>query len=519
MTSAYSVLAGEAAAAWVRDPINRDRWSRLVKRCPWATVFLGPGFFDVWTRHYGARWTPLIAWRARADGELAALMPLAMLDGTITGVGAHQAEYHGWLSDVDDVLATLRGCADAVRAQFPGCEIRLQYLHAGVPPHAIDEFCAYEPRAVAERFQRHRLKLDAASINEVLRKKGNKSKLNRLARLGRLDLKRLDADAFGAHLDETAALCDFRQGAVNDSCPFTDDPAKRAFHADMLKDLGTETQASGLFLDERLISSILFMVSADEAHVAILAHAPDHASNSPNKIHFYQAALMLAADGLTYVDMTPGGDDWKARFGTESDLVTRLTIHRSPARAAQIKVQTNVMGAAKSAAGWMGLSPSAVRRLLSRQQQRERTPDPSNRNWLRVTLDAATLARRPEPSVRVNDFARLLSDGPGLAGLPRQRFLAEATLRMEAGQVCYSAGGARTLNGFGWAAFEDGVLLRLFDFHVRAGASAGETYERIALGALRNALSKATPGHLSVAFDPEDDALRLALTRLGAVPC
>lgn len=516
----FLILTGSEATAWARDPSNGARWTRLADRCPWATAFFSPTFFDIWSRHYGQAWTSLIVLSERSDGELLGLMPLAQCNDIVTGVGAHQAEYHGWISDADQALPFLAGAVGALRGAYPRCDIRLQYLPAEVPQDALAAFCAQEPRAIAERHERHHMRLDAGAISDVLRKKGNKSKLNRLRRQGSVELKRLDADLFELHLDDISALCDFRQGAVNDSCPFTDDVHKRPFHADLVRDFASSMHVTGLFLDGELISTIIFVLSRRDAHIAILAHSPTHASNSPSKLHLYQAALMLLADGFARIDMTPGGDDWKARFGTESDFVTRLTIRRSAAHAALTKAQTVALGVAKSAAAFVGLTPVALRRLLGRD---DAVPPSRPRSFAFLQLDPKAATAPVEIATSPNDLAILLRHGPQLTGRQRQPFLADAVARMESGEICYTLARESALLGLGWASVappqgpdDRHLSVRFSGFHAAPGREAQPIYRAIVARALRDAAPVPTLATIVAEYDQDDPLIGEALGPLVA---
>src|SRR5262245_57929480 len=94
----FSCLVGQEGTAWAATPSNRAQWLKLYASCSWSTAFQHPDFFDVWCRHYDRWWSPLLVVSYDEVGTLRGIMPLACNADSVTGVGAHQAEYHGWLS-------------------------------------------------------------------------------------------------------------------------------------------------------------------------------------------------------------------------------------------------------------------------------------------------------------------------------------------------------------------------------------------------------------------------------------
>jgi hypothetical protein len=241
-----SVLTGDAAKAWAKEEKNRAAWRALYEACDWGTTFQSIDFFDVWFRHYGTPWQPVLAIGLDSHDRLTALMPLAAANGAVAGVGAHQAEYHGWLGVRDGDDAFLRDAVSQVSASLPGHALRLRYLPPAAPAQALKALLDSDRRAFAQTHTRPLLALDEAQINEVLRKKGNRSKFNRLKRLGDFAIRTMDASEFAQRIDEIAAMCDFRQGAVNDTCPFLDDPRKGPFHLDWVRDMVSWPRCSSL---------------------------------------------------------------------------------------------------------------------------------------------------------------------------------------------------------------------------------------------------------------------------------
>lgn len=488
-TFAYELICDGEARDWAARGEGAQAWPKLFDECSWSTAFQSPGFFDVWCAHYAQSWSPLLLVGRRHNGTIAGVMPLAFRPGLITGAGTHQAEYHGWVSRDEDGLAFVVGALAALTSAMPGHTVRFRYLPPKMPA-AILAALEANPRIELVRGICHEFVIERDQVEEALKKKGNKSKRNRLARMGKLDVRRLDARTVESHMDRLTTMYDFRQGAMNGVCPFLDDPHKRAFHLDWMKRLPWQLYASGMFLNDRLISAFLFAASPNDMHLAIAAHDPEFAKNSPSKLHLYEAALEMSAAGRATLDLTPGDDAWKERFSTGTRVACELVLHSNLQRA---QVARTRRAAKRFVKGLL------ARLSISRQSLTERL-----RGWKSTTQNAiADLARagtsdllyrlaqgRPGPTtqdtnVSVDDLDALLRWGPQLAGQHRRAFLNQALHRIEAGDRCYAVRGANGLAALGWLSTQKMAETReprtamLYDLTAGDGAQASEGLKAI----------------------------------------
>ena len=493
-----SLLTGDEAYAWLAEQSNLTDWRVLYAACSWATSFQTPDFYLVWLRHYAARWRPVLVLGLSNHGRLAGLIPLAIGGGVVTGAGANQAEYHGWLGGDDCPSNFFKDAVAEVLKKFPGHELRQRYLPPGTPKAAVEALINGDHRAIAIPQDRPLLALNEGAINETLKKKNNRSKINRLKRLGAYCVRQMDADEFERRIDEIGAMCDFRQGAVNDSCPFLDDTQKRPFHLDWVRSMPRDVHVSGMFVDDQLISILIFALSKREAHIAITAHSPTHAENSPGKIHIYEAALALAREGYSLVDMTPGGDEWKFRFATETDKVIDLTVFASARKAALVRLRRTVGASLRSAAARGRAIFSSVKNADAETKSEAREAVVYSRAATGATVEAADSAE-----VRVNALSELLRFGPGVARQSRQHFLSGALARMEAGDRCYSLSGRKGVVGLGWRG-GDKSTVRLSDFSTDASSDARRIYQAIVQRMIADLKGEASDIRISVPADDPD---------------
>ena len=169
--------------------------------------------------------------------------------------------------------------------------------------------------------------LHAGSASQSLKKKGNKSKLNRLRRIGPVSLAVVGEAGLETALGEIIAQYDPRQLRTAGYEPFSSDPRKRPFHVEM----GRRGLLHVSFLEagDRKAAGHVGVRSGEEVILAIVSFDPDLAEHSPNKLLLLMLAEKLAGEGFCRLDLTPGGDEWKDRLATRFERVHELRLFRS----------------------------------------------------------------------------------------------------------------------------------------------------------------------------------------------
>ena len=229
---------GDDAVALLRDGGYESQWRRLHAECPWSTGNQSPDFLLPWYFTYLDVREPLLVFTRSADGQLAALLPLAVDrdSGGLSVAAMPQIEYGGWLSNREMGGDFILGAIDRLKTDFAQRSLAFHYLPFGAPV----DWLARVPelggvRVWSEPHRRPVLQLDdPARIRAALNKKSNKSRFNRLKRMGEVEILRLHTRAdLDPVLESMKAYCDLRQGAVNGSSPFSDDSRNEAFHLAM----------------------------------------------------------------------------------------------------------------------------------------------------------------------------------------------------------------------------------------------------------------------------------------------
>jgi hypothetical protein len=423
----------------------------------------------LWYRIYRERFEPVLVEDADPGGALTGLMTLAVPAGNrqLVGAGAEQAEYQGWLSSVaNGDTFFLRGLA-ALQAEFRGFTLGFPNLTPGAPLGWLRAGDLWRRATELRSDNRGLMPLgDGASLERSLRKKSNKSRLNRLERIGPVRLERVTSAAvLETMIDEIAALYDLRQGALNGITPFHSDPLKRRFHLELL----TEglLHATVLRVGDAIASAHLDLRNREQVLLCVIAHAPQFARHSPGKLHILLLGKELAREGVQAFDLSPGGE-YKERFASTHEPVHSIRIHLGLVPAAIARSRQ----AARRVLQAAGVQPRQVRDLVNA------VTGSSGRRRLRRRLasvmggakaeDAVLAYRRPsdltEPESapaasrdRLTDVVQFMA-----AGSPDRLESGEALRRsldrLEKGDHVFTLRSEDTLLASGWMAHREGAI-------------------------------------------------------------
>jgi len=318
-----AIAQGKDARARLQDPLFRSQYHQLFSACAWATAFQDIGFIDTWFDVYGERYTPIVVSAHAADALRGVLVLARAQNGALTVAGSHQAEYQGWLSQDEAFIAeALR----AVRETFPAQDLVFRFLPPGIPTAAIEAHAGLRRVVRWETFPHAFIDTQAPAVKNWFRSK-KKHKINSLNRIAPLRFERVDTRTrLAEDLERMALTCDLRQGLANGIVPFTDDPLKAAFHLALFDKPGLDVAT--LRVGDEIIAFNLGMRSRDRVHLGVFAQTVWHryAKYSPGELLVMMLAQALAAQGVPLLDLTPGGDGYKAALATRTESARRTRL-------------------------------------------------------------------------------------------------------------------------------------------------------------------------------------------------
>ncbi|GAC1466741.1 MAG: hypothetical protein NVSMB9_07620 [Isosphaeraceae bacterium] len=459
------IVRGPEAESLLAQDTFRLEWTRLLEECPWATTFQAPGFVSTWYHAYHGRFAPILVLSRADDGRLQGLLTLAGSSSVARFVvaGAGQSEYHAWLSppELGDVfpLHALR----SIRREVSPKELRFRYLPPGTPLRWLEDpeakrTCLWKPRRrPLLRFE------DGGAIEASLRKGGNRSRIQRLAKLGAVEFRRItDPEEFDQILDEVILCYDTRRLAINGIPPFLNDSVKKSFHQALMRVPGllhvTVLKVGGL-----VAAAHLGACGHKEVQLGLLAHNPFLARFSPGKLLTLYLARMLREEGYEQLDLTAGGEAYKERFANAWDEVHTLGCFPTPWARTFSAIHVTAEDAAKSTFDRLGIRPAKARFVARELKRLGPVAAPAwlfqgARDWIRSRQERWVYSRGTDQALALDAPVRfrrdaledLLKYDPPPGGASRQGLLAKALEHIENGQHVYTYVEDDRLLHIGW---------------------------------------------------------------------
>jgi CelD/BcsL family acetyltransferase involved in cellulose biosynthesis len=343
-------LTGDQALAHIGSDAFAALWKALHARCPWATGCQHPDFVLPWYDIYRERHAPFVLVDAAADGSLRGLLTLALnQDGTrLTGAGAAQAEYQGWIAGTVHADRFAQDAFACIRAALPQAQTSLKYLPPGIPLGFLHASTGDRKYCVLHAHARPVLRIDPVAMEKLRRKKTHRQNANRLSRLGPLAFERVTGEAqFRRMFDDICLQYDFRQAALHRQTPFLSDPLKKRFYLELQRRGMLHTTV--LTVGDALAAAHIGLLSKDRTvHLGISTHAPALAAHSPGQLLLALLGSQLAADRIDMLDLTPGGDPYKEHFASDHDEVFELTMAGSVAQRVRAQAAAGVRRTGKA---------------------------------------------------------------------------------------------------------------------------------------------------------------------------
>ncbi len=444
---------GNDALAALSTPGFREAWETLYSRCPWATGRQSLAFVEAWYQVYESGFSPVIVFDRLPNGALAGVLPLAVSieKGELIVACGPAAEYKGWLSPPDDEGAFIIKALRLVRKKFPGQTLAFGYL----PPKTPLDFLRRdnELRSYCRHRRCHRplVFLNEERQSEYLTKKSNRSRLNRLKKIGPLSFERIiERSEAEALMAEVAAQCDFRHAAVHDTMRYRGNPANARFDLTLLEK--SLLHFTVFKAGSHLLSAHLGVIDPKRKNVSLgmICHSSRHSRHSPGKFHLRMLSRHLLEEGFTCLDLTPD-HEYKDRFASSYDEVSMLIMYGDRRQCMTAAAKTAVSDAIKALLRVMRFSPDpliyAIERLrdLTDLGLKKNISRLLSRRRPRVVYSCKVGSARAEavPTMSKNNISDLLAlNASRMPALVRKEFFADAWKRLEKGQCCYTRLGA-----------------------------------------------------------------------------
>lgn len=454
-----------------KDNVFRSSWDALWQQCPWATIFQSPDFVLTWFECF-PDYEPIFI--SDWDGKsMRGLWVLTKVNGRFAAPGFDLAEYQVWLSTPEYQSAFIEPALKAFSKAFPKHSIYLKYIPHSTPLGVFEKSPFLKSRTVRRPYQQPVMEVDKTLLQEELKKKNRKEKINRLRRLGDLQFsKTSDLETFESQIDEMTLQTDFRKGALYNKTFFYDEPQRKEFLLRLFA-LG-HVHVTTLSIGDTLIASNAGIMDSKVVHLqGINSHSPFYSKHSPGILHFLMLGVALADEGIPVFDLTPGGaDGYKAVLANRQQTAyewwfgpRHFAFKKRIVETLKIKIKTRLERKPVFGLGWQGFLDKiqTFRSNIKKWTRFLRAKPSYATNFLNeikdhgADLDGAGKLRFATPKADIselkfgkNRILDLFFWREGKAGVPRNELFLDCLNRIEFGQQMFTLTEGESLIGIAW---------------------------------------------------------------------
>jgi len=334
MTFTVTIFRGDDAHKTRCAPEFTAQWQSLAAITTHVTVFQEPAFVNTWYQQYAPEFEPVLVLGHDPENQLIGFLPLAIekTSGNLTHAAAQQVEYSGWLCHPSYKNIFISQAIATVNHEISYSSWRWSHI----PPHAEVDWLI-TPNKELKNIYFHYEKVaspildlhNEEKIKKIKKSKSVKSKINRLKRKGDLHLEHItDIDRANKVMSLIPDLVNFRHGAAHGDLAFREDPLQHGFYQSRATNL-TENHFSALWMGNTLLAFHFGGIDQDTIYIGLTAFDPRESKHSPGVIFILFLADMMQQQGIRYIDLTPGGDEYKERFCNDHHTLYRPIIYSS----------------------------------------------------------------------------------------------------------------------------------------------------------------------------------------------
>ncbi len=319
MPLTIKIIRGDDVHSLVSDADFLSAWQHLASHTSHVTVFQESPFVTCWYQQYRTAYEPILVLGYSDDNSLCGLLPLAINteNQALSHAGDQQVEYSGWLCTDKFRQSFISHALETVNAKLTFST----WLWSTIPPHADVSWLTNPCKELKQLYTSYNV-IDSPvldlhneeKLKKVLKNKSVKSKINRLKRKGELRIERItDSQRVTELINDITNLVNFRHGAAHGDLAFNEDPYQKAFYHARGSNL-INNHFSVLWMGDKLLAFHFGGIDKDTIYIGLTAFDPTQSKHSPGVIFLIYLANLMKEEGIRYIDLTPGGDEYKERF-------------------------------------------------------------------------------------------------------------------------------------------------------------------------------------------------------------
>lgn len=323
--------AGDALSFIAKEK-NVQEWQQLALEQKGYSRMQEAEILCTWYKYYSTAFEPVIFISHDETDQLVGFIGMVWDEKSQELKHAGHPEYHGWLAKPEHEIHFLKNVFRLVRDNF---SLKKLFWNILPPGFSIDNFRAALDKNMFLTLKKRVSPIwdltDNLKLEKLLKRRSNRSKLNRYRRRGNLDFEIIKESS---RLREVFQIVknqiNFRHEAVNNVQPFINDPLKIDHFCEQIKTPNSVLPAA-LWLDNQLLAFQLGIVSGDYISLRMISFDPSEFKQSPGTLSFVKLGEYLTEQGFKTYDLTPGLNTYKDRFSNVMVDLVEPTIHFSRA--------------------------------------------------------------------------------------------------------------------------------------------------------------------------------------------
>lgn len=325
------IVKNNDALKLLEDDLFVSKWGKLASQQVNVTVQQEHPFVSTWYKQYLNEFNPILILGFDSNAKLIGIIPLAQnkKNYQINHAGDIQAEYCGWICNEPFCETFITQTILLIKNHF-----NLKKWEWGwIPPKSSIEWFSSDTFKNENIFIKYREfdspmldVTDDVKISKLKKNRSLKTKINRYKKKGGFFLERITSKEKAIEIfDILEKQSDFRQMAINQVSPFSDDPNKSSYYINKL-DFPDDCHFTVLWSNNKPIAYNFGECDSTTVYLGVTSFDPTESKNSPGKIHLIMLAELMKEEGYRYLDLTPGNDGYKEWFSNSRQKLYFLTL-------------------------------------------------------------------------------------------------------------------------------------------------------------------------------------------------
>lgn len=437
-------------------------WQQLAKDSESLTLIQEVEFASSWYQSYLHDFKPLLVIGFNEAKDIIGILPLAISrsDKKLSHAGQDQAEYNGWICKKNFERTFLTHTLITIKKQLVISDWEWTWMPPNTDVNCLDLTLLRQHNIYINQVSCESpiyALNDTKRINKIKKSKAMKSKNNRLNRKGELRIERItDKATTEKIITDIIRQCNFRHLSLYNYMPFESDKNKAAWHLNQMKN-PRHVHFTVLWQGDRLLACNYGYCTDDTVMVGLFTYDPIEGANSPGNIFLIKLIEYITEEGYTYLDLTPGGDEYKERFCNQHNTLIKPTICFNRLSLAKHFIKSSLRHYVKKQLN----GRFTIRDIASLQAIKEKGLLNSVKNRIQYyKKDAATLfvydqttqKKQTKASVNINQYSDLLAFNDAKSDLSHKEVVHSALRKFQRGDQLFTIIIDNTLLAFAWLA-------------------------------------------------------------------